>query len=310
MRIVAGSSSPILAKKVCEALKDSPEPIKLNKFSDSEMMPEFERSIREKEIFIVQSTSAPVNDAIMEMILMIDAAKRSSARKITAVIPYYGYARQDRTTGRTPISAKVIADMLTAVGANRVVTMDLHSKQIEGFFNIPIDNLRATKLFANDIKEKFSGKNDRPLIIAPDAGGVQRAQAIAKRLGLDLAVIDKRRQKANVIEKVNILGNVEGEDCILIDDIGDTLGTLCKAAEELMKKKAKSVTAYVTHPVFSGNAIKNVKSSPLKEIVITDTIDGREKIAPKVRSISVAPLIAHALQSIHKGLPLSDLYND
>jgi len=271
MHIISGNSNPILAKEISLELKVKIIDVTVTKFSDQEVFVEINENIRGKNIFIIQSTSMPANDHIMELLITIDALKRASAQTVTAVIPYFGYARQDRKVGpRTPISAKLVADILTTAGIDRLLTIDLHAGQIQGFFDIPVDNLYAAPVITKDIKKNYQNKDI--VVISPDVGGVVRARGIAKRIGGDLAIVDKRRDKANVSEVINIIGDINGRDCIIVDDIVDTAGTLCNAAEALIKSGAKSVSAYITHGVLSGASIERVKNSKLNELVITDSI--------------------------------------
>ena len=261
-------------------------------------------------MFIIQSTSYPANDNLMELLVCMDALRRSSARRITAVIPYFGYARQDRKPGpRTPISAKLVANLVTVAGANRVLTLDLHAGQIQGFFDIPTDNLFAAPVIVRDIKERLD--RDSLMIVSPDVGGVVRARAIARRLDADLAIVDKRRERAGVSEVMNIIGEVEGRHCILVDDIVDSAGTLCNAANALMEKGARSVSAYVTHGVLSGGAVSRVASSALEELVTTDSILATEavRVSRNIRQITIAPLIGEAMKRISEESSVSSLFD-
>src|SRR6187431_3759103 len=271
MMVFTGNANPELAQKVASRLYLSLGKADVGKFSDGEVAVELNENVRGKDVFVLQSTCAPTNDNLMEMLVMIDALKRSSAARITAAIPYFGYARQDRRprSARVPITAKVVADMLTTAGVNRVMVMDLHADQIQGFFNIPVDNVYATPILLGDLWKR---NYDNLLIVSPDVGGVVRARAIAKRLDSDLAIIDKRRPKANVAEVMNIIGDVEGRTCVIMDDIVDTANTLCKAATALKEHGAQKVVAYCTHPVLSGGAVARIASSDMDEIVVTDTI--------------------------------------
>jgi ribose-phosphate pyrophosphokinase len=266
--------------------------------------------VRGEDVFVIQSTSYPVNDNLMELLITLDALMRSSARRATAVIPYYGYARQDRkSAARTPISAKLVANMITVAGANRVLTVDLHAGQIQGFFDIPTDNLFAAPVFIKDIKDRYNGED--LVIVSPDVGGVVRARAIAKRLDADLAIIDKRRERAGVSEVMNIIGDVKGRRCILVDDIVDSAGTLCNAAEALAEAGASAVSAYVTHGVLSGGAVTRVVSSPLEVLVTTDSILATEavRVSRNVRQLSIAPLVAEAIQRISEERSVSSLFD-
>jgi ribose-phosphate pyrophosphokinase len=279
-------------------------------FADHEIFVEIQENVRGEDIFVIQSTSLPANDHLMELLIAIDALRRGSAKRITAVIPYYGYARQDRKTGpRTPISAKLVANLLTKAGSDRVLTVDLHSGQIQGFFDIPADNLYAEPVFAREIKAAHSDNNIR--IISPDVGGVVRARLLARRLDVDLSIIDKRRERAGVSEVMNIIGAVEGYNCVIIDDIVDTAGTICQAAKAIMKKGALSVTAYATHGVLSGPALERIEKSPLEKLVITDSISSNEAVmnARKIEHVSIAPLLAEAIQRIHNEQSVSCLFD-
>ena len=310
MHIISGNSNPILAKEISLELKEKIIDVTVTKFSDQEVFVEINENIRGKNIFIIQSTSMPANDHIMELLITIDALKRASAQTVTAVIPYFGYARQDRKVGpRTPISAKLVADILTAAGIDRVLTIDLHAAQIQGFFDIPVDNLYAAPVITKDIKKNYQNKDI--VVISPDVGGVVRARGIAKRIGGDLAIVDKRRDKANVSEVMNIIGDINGRDCIIVDDIVDTAGTLCNAAEALIKSGAKSVSAYITHGVLSGPSIERVKNSKLNELVITDSIAPTKLIldASNIRILNLAPLIAEAIRRISSDSSVSSLFD-
>ena len=310
MHIISGNSNPILAKEISLELKVKIIDVTVTKFSDQEVFVEINENIRGKNIFIIQSTSMPANDHIMELLITIDALKRASAQTVTAVIPYFGYARQDRKVGpRTPISAKLVADILTTAGIDRVLTIDLHAGQIQGFFDIPVDNLYAAPVITKDIKKNYQNKDI--VVISPDVGGVVRARGIAKRIGGDLAIVDKRRDKANVSEVINIIGDINGRDCIIVDDIVDTAGTLCNAAEALIKSGAKSVSAYITHGVLSGASIERVKNSKLNELVITDSIAPTKLIldASNIRILNLAPLIAEAIRRISSDSSVSSLFD-
>ena len=274
-----------------------------------EVFVEILENMRGEDVFVIQSTCFPANDNIMELLVTLDALKRASAKRITAVIPYFGYARQDRKPGpRTPISAKLVADIVTAAGADRVLTMDLHAGQIQGFFNIPVDNLYAAPVFIEDIEKSFD--TSKVTVVSPDVGGVVRARAIAKRINADLAIVDKRREKAGVSEVMNIIGDIEGKDCIIVDDIVDSAGTLCNAAAALMEKGAGSVSAYITHGVLSGQAIERVKASVLKNLVVTDSIPLHQSAegVKNIRVVSVAPLMAEAIRRISEETSVSSLF--
>lgn len=279
-------------------------------FSDKEIFVEILENVRGEDVFVIQSTSSPINDNLMELLITIDALKRGSARRITAVIPYFGYARQDRkTTPRSPISAKLVANLITVAGASRVLTLDLHAGQIQGFFDIPLDNLTAAPVFQKDILSLYSSKNI--IVVAPDVGGVFRARSLAKRIDTDLAIIDKRRDKAGVSEVMNIIGDVKDKLCILVDDIVDSAGTLCNAAFALKKAGAIDIVAYSTHGVFSGEAISRIKQSPLSVISVTDSIQpvSRVQECAKVRIISIAPLMAEAISRIGEEKSVSSLFD-
>jgi ribose-phosphate pyrophosphokinase len=310
MKILACNSNRPLAEAISTYLNLPLTKASVRRFSDMEIFVEIQENVRGEDVFIVQSTSYPVNDNLMELLITLDALMRSSARRVTAVIPYYGYARQDRrSSGRTPISAKLVANMITAASAHRVLTVDLHAGQIQGFFDIPTDNLFAAPVFIKDIKERYNGED--LVIVSPDVGGVVRARAIAKRLDADLAIIDKRRERAGVSEVMNIIGDVKGRRCILVDDIVDSAGTLCNAAEALKDAGASAVAAYVTHGVLSGGAVTRVVSSPLEALVTTDSILATEavRVSRNVRQLSIAPLMAEAIQRISEERSVSSLFD-
>jgi ribose-phosphate pyrophosphokinase len=282
----------------------------VRRFADMEVFVEIHENVRGEDVFVVQSTSYPANDNLMELLVTLDALKRGSVRRATAVIPYFGYARQDRKSGpRTPISAKLVANMITAAGADRVLTLDLHAGQIQGFFDIPTDNLVTAPVFARDIKEKYAG--EELVVVSPDVGGVVRARAIARRLDADLVIIDKRRERAGVSEVMNIIGDVKGRRCIMVDDIVDSAGTLCNAAEALMEAGATAVSAYVSHGVLSGGAVARVSASPLETLVTTDTIQATEavRVSHNLRQLSVAPLIGEAIRRISEEQSVSSLFD-
>lgn len=309
MKVLSGNANRPLAEAIATNLSLPMTEASVRRFSDMEVFVEVHENVRGEDTFVVQPTSYPANDHLMELLVMIDALRRGSAKRITAVIPYFGYARQDRKSGpRTPISAKLVANLITTAGANRVLTMDLHAGQIQGFFDIPTDNLVAAPVFFKDIKERYDTNN--LTIVSPDVGGVVRARAIAQRLDTDLAIIDKRRERAGVSEVMNIIGAVEGRDCILIDDIVDSAGTLCNAAEALIKAGAASVSAYVTHGVLSGGAVARVTASPLQELVTTDSIGATDSVrmAGNIRQISIAPLLAEAVRRISEEKSVSSLF--
>jgi ribose-phosphate pyrophosphokinase len=310
MKVLACNSNRPLADAICAYLNLPLTKASVRRFADMEVFVEILENVRGEDVFDVQSTSYPANDNLMELLVTLDALRRGSARRVTAVIPYYGYARQDRKSGpRTPISAKLVANLITTAGAHRVVTLDLHAGQIQGFFDIPTDNLFAAPVFVKDIQERFKGKGIT--MVSPDVGGVLRARAIAKRLEAELAIIDKRRERAGVSEVMNIIGDVKGRTCILADDIVDSAGTLCNAAEALIEAGAESVSAYVTHGVFSGGAVARVASSPLKELVVTDSIMATEavRVCHNIRQITIAPLVAEAMKRINEERSVSSLFD-
>lgn len=310
MKIVSGNSNKPLAEAISASLNLPLTKASIRRFSDMEIFVEIQENVRGEDVFVIQSTSYPANDNLMELLVAIDALRRGSARRITAVIPYFGYARQDRKSGpRTPISAKLVANMITTAGADRVLTMDLHAGQIQGFFDIPVDNLYASPVLTKDVEETKNG--DDLVIVSPDVGGVVRARGHAKRLGADLAIIDKRREKAGVSEVMNIIGDVDGRRCILIDDIVDSAGTLCNAAVALKEKGASSVSAYVTHGVLSGGAVARVSSSPMDTLVTTDSIQATEamRVSHNIRQLTIAPLIAEAIRRISDESSVSSLFD-
>ena len=312
MMVFAGNSNPELADRICNHLNINRGSAFIGRFSDGEIGVEILENVRGRDIFLIQPTSAPCNDNLMELIVMIDAFRRASARRITAVIPYFGYSRQDRRTrsARVPITAKVVANMLISAGVDRVLTVDLHADQIQGFFDIPVDNVYASPILLGDVWRK---KYPALLVVSPDVGGVVRARALAKRLDdADLAIIDKRRPKANVSQVMNIIGDVEAKNCVLIDDLVDTAGTLCKAANALKEHGAASVVAYCTHPVLSGSAIDNINGSKLDELVVTDTIPLQDDAAAcdKIRQLSVSGMLAETIRRIHNEESVSSLYMD
>ncbi len=309
MKILTGNSNKQLSNKISKNLKNKLVNTSIRKFADGEIYIEINENIRGNSIFIIQSVSSPANDNLMELLLCIDALKRSSAKNITAVIPYFGYARQDRkVVPRTSISAKLVSNLITNAGADRVVTVDLHAGQIQGFFDIPVDNLYAAPILVNDIKKNYPLENT--IITSPDVGGVVRARYIANKLDINLAIVDKRREKANTSEVLNIIGDVKSKDCILIDDIVDTAGTLTNAADALMAEGAKSVSAYVTHGVLSEPALERLKNSKLKELVTTNTIkELSNESSNKIRRLSIAPLIAEAVKRIDNFSSVSSLFN-
>ncbi len=311
MKIFSCNSNPKLAEEICSYLDLPLGEIKVKRFADQEVFTEIGENVRGEDIFIIQSTSNPANDHLMELLVTIDAARRGSARRITAVIPYFGYARQDRKTGpRTPISAKLVANLITTAGADRVLTLDLHAGQVQGFFDIPVDNLYASPVIIPDIRKNF-GNDESLMVVSPDIGGVVRARAMASKLGCDLAIIDKRRPKAGVSEVMNIIGDVEGRHCILMDDMVDSAGTLCNAAKALMDHGATEVRAYCTHGVFSGQALEKIEKSPLKEIVVTDSIMARDEIktSKKIRFMPIAPIMGESIKRIHEECSVSSLFD-
>ncbi|MDH3790110.1 MAG: ribose-phosphate pyrophosphokinase [Rhodospirillales bacterium] len=310
MKILTGNSNRPLAEAISAYLNLPLTKASVRRFSDMEVFVEIHENVRGEDVFVIQSTSYPANDNLMELLVAFDALKRGSARRTTAVIPYYGYARQDRKSGpRTPISAKLVANLITSAGADRVVTLDLHAGQIQGFFDIPTDNLYAAPVFTKDIQERYDGQD--LTIVSPDVGGVYRARAIAKRLDADLAIIDKRRERAGVSEVMHIIGDVKGQRCLLVDDIVDSAGTLCNAAVALMEAGAKSVSAYVTHGVLSGGAVARVTASPLKELIMTDSIQATEavRVAQNTRQITIAPLLGEAMSRISDERSVSSLFD-
>ncbi|MEZ5715767.1 MAG: ribose-phosphate pyrophosphokinase [Paracoccaceae bacterium] len=285
---------------------------RVERFNDGEIFVEVYENVRGEDMFIIQSTSNPANDNLMELLIMSDALRRSSASRITAVIPYFGYARQDRRTkARTPISAKLVANMIVGAGIERVLTLDLHAAQIQGFFDIPVDNLYASPIFALDILEKFKKHMEDVLVISPDVGGVARARELAKRINAPLAIVDKRREKPGEIAEMTVIGNVEGKRCIIVDDICDTAGTLCKAAEVIKSSGAKEVHAYISHGVLSGPAVERITKSVMKSLVITDSIAPTEAVmaAPNIRVVPTAPLFAQAIMNIWSGTSVSSLFD-
>jgi ribose-phosphate pyrophosphokinase len=310
MKIIAGNSNRKLAESVAEYLSVPLIDAEVKRFADNEVFVEIHENMRGEDVFILQSTSYPANDNIMELLVALDAVKRASARRVTTVIPYFGYARQDRKPGpRTPISAKLVANIITAAGADRVLCLDLHAGQIQGFFDIPLDNLYAAPVFCKDILEQYN--SDTLTVVSPDVGGVVRARAIAKRINATLAIVDKRREKAGVSEVMNIIGDVEGRDCIILDDIVDSAGTLCNAAAAIKEQGANSVSAYITHGVFSGKAIERVRNSALKTLVVTDSIQPTQAVidTPNIRVLSIAPLIAEAMKRISEETSVSSLFD-
>jgi ribose-phosphate pyrophosphokinase len=309
MKIIAGNSNLPLSSDVGKYLKIDLAKASIRRFADEEVYVEIKENIRGEDVFVIESTSYPANDNLMELLVIIDALKRASAKRITAVLPYFGYARQDRKPGpRTPISAKLVANLISTAGADRVLTVDLHAEQIQGFFDIPTDNLFAGPVFSRDIKDQFDLSN--LVAVSPDIGGVVRARAIASKFGASIAIVDKRRPKAGESEVMNIIGEVDGKDCIILDDIIDSAGTICNAADKLIEIGAKSVTAYVTHGVLSGKALSRIKDSKLKEVVITDTINNTEnaKKVEKIRIIPISVLLGEAIRRISEESSVSSLF--
>jgi ribose-phosphate pyrophosphokinase len=310
--VFTGNANPILAAEVAQHLGITLGSADVGRFSDGEVTVEIKQNVRARDVFVVQSTCNPTNENIMELLIMVDALKRASAERISAVIPYFGYARQDRRprSARVPITAKVVANLLQTVGVSRVLTMDLHADQIQGFFDIPVDNIYASPILLGDLRQQ----NYKDLIVvSPDVGGVVRARALAKQLGCDMAIIDKRRPKANVSEVMHVIGDIDGRNCVIMDDMIDTAGTLVKAAEVLKERGAKKVYAYCTHPVFSGPAIERItQGSTLDEVVITNTIplNAEALNCKKIRQLSVAPLIAETIQRIASGESVMRLFDE
>lgn len=309
LMVFSGNANPKLALSVTQHLNIPLGRATVNRFSDGEVAVEINENVRGQDVFVLQSTCAPTNDNLMELMIMVDALRRASARRITAAIPYYGYARQDRRprSARVAISAKVVANMLQSVGVDRVLTMDLHADQIQGFFDIPVDNIYSTPVLLNDI---LAHQYPNLMVVSPDVGGVVRARAMAKALDVDLAIIDKRRPRANVAEIMNIIGEVKGRTCVITDDIVDTAGTLCNAASALKERGAVRVLAYAAHPVLSGNAVDRITNSPLDELVITDTIPLRPEAeaCPKIRQLSCAALIGETIFRIANESSVSSLF--
>lgn len=309
LMVFSGNANPKLALSVTQHLNIPLGRATVNRFSDGEVAVEINENVRGQDVFVLQSTCAPTNDNLMELMIMVDALRRASARRITAAIPYYGYARQDRRprSARVAISAKVVANMLQSVGVDRVLTMDLHADQIQGFFDIPVDNIYSTPVLLNDI---LAHQYPNLMVVSPDVGGVVRARAMAKALDVDLAIIDKRRPRANVAEIMNIIGEVKGRTCVITDDIVDTAGTLCNAASALKERGAVRVLAYAAHPVLSGNAVDRITNSPLNELVITDTIPLRPEAeaCPKIRQLSCAALIGETISRIANESSVSSLF--
>ena len=312
IKLVAGNSNPALAQEIADWLHLPLTKASVRRFADNEIFVEILENVRGSDAYIIQSTSFPANDHLMELLVTLDALKRGSARRITAVVPYFGYARQDRKTSpRSPISAKLVANLITAAGADRVLTLDLHAGQIQGFFDIPVDNLYAEPVLAKKLQQQYNNGGDDLIIVSPDVGGVVRARGMAKRVNAGLAIIDKRRERAGVSEVMHIIGDVAGKHCVLIDDIVDSAGTLCNAARALLDAGAKSASAYVTHGVLSGDAVARVSSSPLEKLVITDSIPATQavRVSNVVEQLSIAPLLAEAIRRISDESSVSSLFD-
>ena len=316
-KLISGNANLTLAKSIARrmsmhrgmnvGLVDA----RVQRFNDQEVFVEIYENVRGEDMFIIQPTSNPANDNLMELLIIADALRRSSAQRITAVIPYFGYARQDRRTkARTPISAKLVANMMVTSGIERVLTMDLYAAQIQGFFDIPVDNLYASPIFALDVKAQFKGRMDELMVVSPDVGGVARARELAKRINAPLSIVDKRREKPGEIAEMTVIGNVEGKVCLIVDDICDTAGTLCKAAEILMENGAKEVHSYITHGVLSGPAVERITNSVMKSLVITDSIEPTDPVknAPNIRIVPTAPMFAQAILNIWNGTSVSSLF--
>ena len=309
MKILSGTSNPSLSKSISKYLRTKLVNTNIKKFSDGEIYVEINENIRGNSVFVIQSSATPANDNLMELLLCIDALRRSSAKNITAVIPYFGYARQDRkVVPRTSISAKLVSNLITKAGADRIVTVDLHAGQIQGFFDIPVDNLFSTPIFARHIKKKIKSKN--LICVAPDVGGVERTRALGRKLDVGLAIIDKRRPSPGKSQVMNVIGNVKGKTCIITDDIIDSGGTIVNAADALIKRGAKEVYVYVTHGVLSGEAVEKIKKSKIKNLVVTDTIDNSDKVkkSRNIEVLSIANLLAEAMKRISNSTSVSDLF--
>lgn len=316
-KLIAGNANLPLAKSIARrmsmhrGMNVSLVEARVERFNDQEIFVEVFENVRGEDMYVIQPTSNPANDNLMELLIMTDALRRSSASRITAVIPYFGYARQDRRAkARTPITAKLVANMIAEAGVDRVLTLDLHAAQIQGFFDIPVDNLYAAPVFALDIEHHFKGQMDNLMVISPDVGGVARARELATRIGAPLAIVDKRREKAGEVAGMTVIGNVEGKTCIIVDDICDTAGTLCKAAETLIEQGAREVHSYITHGVLSGPAVERVEKSVMKSLVITDSIEPTEPVknAKNIRIVPTAPMFAQAILNIWGGMSVSSLF--
>lgn len=309
LMVFTGNANPELAQKIVDRLGIPMGDATVGKFSDGEITVELNENVRGRDVFVVQPTCAPTNDNIMELIVMVDALRRASAGRITAVVPYFGYARQDRRvrSSRVPISAKVVADMMVGVGVDRVLTVDLHAEQIQGFFDVPVDNVYGSPVLLDDITQQ---KHEDLIVVSPDIGGVVRARALAKQLDVELAIIDKRRPKANVAEVMNLIGDVEGRTCVLVDDMVDTAGTLCGAAKALKEFGAKKVVAYCTHPVLSGNAMNNINNSVLDEMVVADSIPLSKEAqdCPRIRQLTLSKMLAEAVRRLSNEESLSAMF--
>lgn len=309
--VFSGNSNQELVKEICEYLETPVGRCEVGQFSDGEIRIEIAENVRGRDVFLVQSTSTPVNDHLMELLIMIDAARRASAASITAVVPYFGYARQDRKVApRTPITARLVADLITSAGADRFVSMDLHAGQIQGFFDMPSDHLYASPVLVEDMKKKYGSRTEECVMVSPDAGGVERARAFAKRLGTTLAIVDKRRPKANVAEVMQIVGDVRGKTAIMLDDMIDTAGTLTLGAKALADAGAKRIVAYAVHPVLSGPAIERLAASAIEEVVVTNTVPLRDnaRACSKIQQLSVARIFGEAIRRIHSADSLSSLF--
>ncbi|WP_061025652.1 ribose-phosphate pyrophosphokinase [Vibrio splendidus] len=311
MKLFAGNATPELAQRIADRLYISLGDATVDRFSDGEVAVQINENVRGSDVFLIQSTCAPTNDNLMELVVMIDAMRRASAGRITAIIPYFGYARQDRRvrSARVPITAKVVADFLSNVGVDRVLTIDLHAEQIQGFFDVPVDNIFGTPVLLEDMANRGL---ENPVVVSPDLGGVVRARATAKALGdVDIAIVDKRRPRANVSEVMNLIGDVEGRDCVIVDDMIDTGGTLCKAAEALKERGAKRVFAYATHAVFSGTAAENIRNSVLDQVIVTDSIKLSPEMAAtgKVTELSLSRMLAEAIRRISNEESISAMFN-
>lgn len=310
LMVFTGNANPQLAERVVSKLGIPMGDATVSKFSDGEVYVELNENVRGRDVFVLQPTCAPTNDNIMELIVMVDALRRASAGRITAVVPYFGYARQDRRvrSARVPISAKVVADMMVSVGIDRVLTVDLHAEQIQGFFDVPVDNVYGSPVLLADVERQ---NFEKPIVVSPDIGGVVRARAVAKQLDIDLAIIDKRRPAANASEVMNLIGEVEGRTCLLVDDMVDTAGTLCNAAAALKQRGAQAVVAYCTHPVLSGKAIENINGSLLDELVVTDSIplNGAAETCSRIRQLTLSTMLAEAMRRISNEESLSAMFN-